>query len=589
MKNLVRLMVASLVVALVSVMAFSVAAQEDPGEAGGVVINSTFGSAPSTFSQVYCTDTACNDGALRFMYIGLLGVDPEAAQIVPGADGALAESWTVSEDNLVYTFTLRDYVTWSDGTPITAHDVALSWELMNTPEAQHPVAYLTETIADVQVIDDYTLEVSFNSPACTALSYAAGLDPLPSHLYREFLESNEYSDLPNWEWNLAPTVTSGPFTFFESVAGQTTSLLGNDDYTFAPLGYVSPYAYVQVVSADQTVQVEQLLIGEINVLDGPPVNRRNDLRASADVQYYEYPGNTWDFIGLNIADPSNPQPALDADGNRVDQGYHPVFGDKLVRQALGHAINVDAIIESAVFGEGSRQTAHITPSSWAYNNDLPAREYNTEIALDLLAEAGWLPQNADAPASADNPLTCQGCLYATEVDSSYEGTALGFELLTNAGNTRREAIGSVVQDELSRIGIAVDFQTIDFNVLLEVTDAQTFDAYILGWRAGYPDDPNTIQIFGAASDVPGAGYNTTSFYNEYYYELEQEALNMAGCAPEDRAAIYYEMQEIMQDEMPYVWLYTMDGFYAARTSVEGFDPFPAQMFWNVTDWAISSN
>lgn len=586
MKNLVRLMVASLVVALMSVIAFGVAAQEDPGEAGGVIINSTFGSAPSTFSQVFCTDTSCSDGALAFMYIGLLGVDPEAAQIVPGADGALAESWTVSDDNLVYTFTLRDYVTWSDGTPITAHDVALSWELLNTPEVGHPRAYLNQTISDVQVIDDYTLEVSFNDPACTALSYAASLSTLPSHVYREFLENNDAADLANWEWNLAPTVTSGPFTFFESVPGQTTSLLGNDDYTFAD--FVSPYAYVQVVSADQTVQVEQLLIGEINVLDGPPVNRRNDLRASSDIQYYEYAGNTWDFWGLNIADPANPQPALDEDGNRVDQGYHPVFGDKLVRQAMGHAVNVDAIIESAVFGEGSRQTAHVTPSSWAYNNDLPAREYNIEIALDLLAEAGWLPQNADAPAGVDNPLTCQGCLYATEVDASFEGSPLTFELITNSGNTRREAIGAVVQDELSRIGIVVDFQTIDFNTLLDVMDAQTFDSLILGWRAGYPDDPNTVQIFGAGSDVPGSGNNFTSFYNEYYYELEQQALSLPGCDPAERAPIYHEMQEIMQDEMPYVWLYTMDGFYAARTDVEGFDPFPAQMFWNVTDWAISN-
>jgi peptide/nickel transport system substrate-binding protein len=588
MKNLVRLMVASLVVALMSVFAFGVAAQEDPGEAGGIIINSTFGSAPSTFSQVYCTDTACSDGALAFMYIGLLGVDPEAAQIVPGADGALAESWTVSEDNLVYTFTLRDYVTWSDGTPITAHDVALSWELLNIPEVNHPRTYLNQTIDDVQVIDDYTLQVSFKDPACTALNYAASLSTLPSHIYREFLEENDYADLANWEWNMAPTVTSGPFTFFESVPGQTTSLLGNDDYTFAPLGYVSPYAYVQVVSADQTVQVEQLLIGEINVLDGPPVNRRNDLRQSPDIQYYEYAGNTWDFWGLNIADPTNPQPALDEDGNRVDQGYHPVFGDKLVRQAMGHAVNVDAIIESAVFGEGTRQTAHITPSSWAYNNDLPPREYNIEIALDLLAEAGWLPQNADAPASADNPLTCQGCLYATEVDASFEGSPLTFELITNSGNTRREAIGAVIQDELSRIGITVDFQTIDFNTLLDVMDAQTFDSIILGWRAGYPDDPNTIQIFGAVADTPGSGNNFTSFYNEYYYELEAQALSVPGCDPEERAVIYHEMQEIMQDEMPYVWLYTMDGFYAARTNVEGFDPFPAQMFWNVTDWAISN-
>ncbi len=588
MKNLVRLLVAALMVAVISALVIPAAAQDDPGEDGGVIVTSTFGSAPATFSQVFCTDTACN-AVVGQMYIGLLGVDPEAAQIIPGAPAALAEDWTVSDDNLVYTFNLRDNLTWSDGAPITANDVALSWELINTPEVGHPRGYLLSTIADVQVIDDYTLEVTFQSPACTALNQAAALQVIPSHLYSGFVEEVGPDGLANLDWNLAPTVTSGPFTFFESIPGQTTSLLGNDDYSFAPLGYVAPFGFVQVVSADQTVQVEQLLVGEINVLNGPPVNRRNDIRGATGIQTYEFPGNVWDYMGLNLADPTNPQPALDADGNRIDQGLHPIFGDVLVRQALAHAIDIEAMIETAVFGEGGRMTAHIIPQSWAYNADLPPREYDVELALDLLAEAGWVPADASAAPSASNPLVCQGCLYATEVDESFEGTAMSFELLTNAGNTRREAIGALVQDELGRIGIEVDFQTIDFNVLLEIMDGQTFDSFILGWQNGYPDDPNTVQLFGAAADEPNSGFNFTSFYNERYYELEEAALNSPGCVLEDRAEIYYEMQEIMQEEMPYIWLFTQNGFYAASDTVEGFDPFPAQLFWNVTEWLVSSN
>lgn len=574
MRTLIKLAVIMMLLALVSVMVAPVAAQEDPGEDGGTIITSTFGSGPDTFSPIYCTDTACS-GMVGFMFPALLGVDPEAAQIVPGAAGALATDWEVSEDNLVYTFHLRDDMFWSDGEPITSQDVIYHWELLNTAEAQHPNAWLLDVISNVEAPDDYTVVFTFPDPQCTALSYAASVAPIPSHYLSQF-GVEELIDLP---WNLEPDITGNIFSFEGARPGATTSLLGDDTYVDSELGYVAPYRLVQVVSADQTVQVEQLLNGEINVLDGPPVNRRSEIRDDANIQVYEFPGNSWDYVGLNTADPTNPQPALDPDsGERIEQGLHPVFGDKLVRQALAHAINVDAMIESAVFGEGSIMTSHIIPASWAYNNDLPPRGYDLDLAVEMLAEAGWVVE--------DGTMTCRGCLYATEVDPTFEGSPMTFELLTNAGNTRREAIGIVVQDELAQLGIAVDFQTIDFNTLLDIMDSQEFDAFILGWRNGFPDDPNTVQLFGAEADAPGSGFNFTSFYNEEYFALEQAALTVPGCDLDARREIYFQMQEIMQDEMPYLWLFVQNGFYASRTTVEGFGPYPSQLWWNVDTWTV---
>jgi peptide/nickel transport system substrate-binding protein len=286
-------------------------------------------------------------------------------------------------------------------------------------------------------------------------------------------------------------------------------------------------------------------------------------------------------MAFNLADPNNPQPALDEDGNRIDQGLHPIFGDKMVRQAIGHAVNVDSIIEGAVFGEGTRMAGHITAASWAVHPELQPRPHNPELALELLAEAGWVPNDAGR-------LVCQDCLYAREVDASFNGSPFEFELLTNAGNSRREAIGAVIQDELDRIGITVNFQTIEFNTLLDIMDAQTFDTFILGWRAGYPDTPDTVQLFSAEADVPGSGNNFTSFYNEEFFVLEQEALTLPGCDPEERAPIYHRMQEIMYDEMPYLWLYSINGFYAARSEVSGFDPYPANLWWNVDVWTVAN-
>lgn len=539
-----------------------------------VAITSTFGGGPDTFSQIYCTGTDCAD-MVGYMYMGLLGVDVETATIQPNQLGALAESWTVSDDNLVYDIKLREGFTWSDGTPITSADIAYHWEILNNPEAAHPQAWLLDTLSSLEVIDDYNIRITVSSPACSALSYIGGVSPLPSHI----LSQSAPAELATLEFNLAPTVTSGYFTFGQHRPAEITSLLANKEHPDA--GEFNLDGIIQLVSSDQAVQIEQFLEGETNFLESLPPDRKQEFRENADLQVYEYPGNTWDYLGFNTADPTNPQPALAEDGTRIEQGIHPIFGDKRVRQALAHAVDVDAIIAGAVFGEADRMPAHIVPASWAFNSDLAPRGYDTELALSMLAEAGWVQND-------EGKLVCQGCLYATEVDPAFEGSAMEFELLTNAGNTRREAIGAIIQDQLGQIGATVDFQAIEFNTLLEVMDSQEFDTFILGWRAGYPDDPNTLQLFGAGADIPGSGFNFTSFYNEEYFELEAQANEIQGCDPADRAPIYQRMQEIMQDEMPYLWLYAQNGMYVAQGNVAGFDPRPNAIDWNITSWTISN-
>jgi peptide/nickel transport system substrate-binding protein len=569
-----------MVAAAVLILAIPTIAQE---EGGGIAITGNFGEGPDTFSQIYCTGTDCAD-IVGYLFLSLVGVDVETGTIQPNQEGALAESWEVSEDNLTYTVTLKDIYTWTDGTPVTSADLALHWELLNTPEVEHPDAFILETVADFQVIDDYTVEFTMSSPACSALNFIGGVTPIPAHV----LGDVAVEDLPTFEENLNPTVTSGAFTFGTYRPGELTTLLANKDFVDggADDGDVSLDGFIQTVYSDQNVMIEALTEGEINFLEGISPTRQDEIRDQSvenggELQVYEFPGNTWDYMAFNLADPDNPQPALDEDGNRIDQGFHPLFSDKMVRNAIGHAVDVDAIIEGAVFGNGSRMSAQITASSWAYDNELEPRSFDQDLALEMLAEAGWVMND-------DGRLICDNCMYAREVDESFNGSEFEFTLFTNSGNTRREAIGTVIQDQLNQIGITVDFQTIEFNTLLEVMDAQSFDAFILGWRAGYPDDPNTIQLFGAGADVPGSGFNFTSFYNEEYFELEEAANTVSGCDQAERAAIYAEMQQIMFDEMPYLWMFSQNGMYAAQDDLVGFNPFPQAIDWNLTTWSVIS-
>jgi peptide/nickel transport system substrate-binding protein len=583
--KLSRLLLLGVLLVFVSMLAVPVAAQDD--DEGGIIVFSTFGTSPGTLNPIYCTDTACS-GIIQFMNIGMIGADPSTATFEPGQPDNLALDWDVSDDNLTYTFYLREDMFWSDGTQVTTADLIWMWENITTnPEANYSLAFRADDIEEVNVIDDFTIEVVMVSPNCTAMPAISGAltgrgRVVPSHIFSQF----EIEDLPNIAYSTNPDPIAGPFSFGDFRPDEQTTVLSRGaDYVDAFGGSVSPEGIIQVVLPDQTVQVEEFLAsgGEVNILDFVPPHRRNDARAAQEAgthQLYEFPGNVWDYMAFNLADPDNPQPALDDDGNRIDQGLHPLFSDRLVRNAIGYAVDVDAIVEGAVFGEGSRMPAQITTSSWAVHPDLEPRPHDPDRALELLAEAGWVLNDAGR-------LVCDDCLYAREVDADFNGSEFQFELLTNAGNARREAIGTIIQDELDRIGITVDFQTIDFNLLLDIMDGQTYDAFILGWQAAYPDDPDTVNLFGAEADVPGSGFNFTSFYNEEFFELEREALMMPGCDPEDRAPIYHRMQEIMYEEMPYLWLFSQDGMYGARANVSGFDPYPAQLWWNVTEWTVA--
>ncbi len=567
--------------AAVSLAVAPILAQED----GGIIIEGNFGGDPATFNPLLASDTS-STRITGFLFPGFVNVDVSTAGFSeyapPLAAGGVVESWTVDETNTVYTFTLRQGLAWSDGEPITSADVMYTWAAIQGGAAgvvDTPLSYVIDPsgasgILDVTAPDDYTVVVTFASPECTSLGYAGALAPVPSHALPE-----DVAELMDIDFNLAPSVTAGPFSFGENRPAEQVALIADQTYFDAGEGGVVPAGFIYRVVPDQTVLVEQFFAGETNVIDGPAVDARarfNEAGEAGNAQVYSYPGNSWDYLAFNLADPENPQSGTDEAGNPIDQGVHPLFGDVRVRQALAQAIDVDAIINAAVFGEGVRMTSFIIPASWAYASELPPIAFDPEAAAAALAEAGWVDGDGDGILEAN------GAMFAED------GTPLSFSLYTNEGNTRRTAIGTLVQDQLAQIGVQVDFQTIDFNTLLDIMDSQTFDTFILGWRNGYPDDPDATQLFTPAGDVIPGGSNNTSYYNPEFVRLNLEAKTVPGCDQEVRAALYHEMQSIFQQDVPYVPMFAINGMYAAGAGVDGFGPYPSQLYWNATSWSVAA-
>ncbi|HLA45644.1 MAG TPA: ABC transporter substrate-binding protein, partial [Aggregatilineales bacterium] len=191
----------------------------------------------------------------------------------------------------------------------------------------------------------------------------------------------------------------------------------------------------------------------------------------------------------------------------------------------------------------------------------------------MLDEAGWVMGD-------DGVRVCEGCMYAET------GAPLSFTLMTGEGSPNAERIVLLFQDQMKDIGVEVTPQIIDFNTMIGQMVGQTFDATLLSWSNSYPVNPDITQIFSGEADALGSGFNFVSYHNPEALALNEQARVLPGCVPDERAALYHQVQEMVQADQPYLWLYTAEDMYAARTEIHGFSPYPNAAFWNVDTWEI---
>jgi peptide/nickel transport system substrate-binding protein len=550
------------------------------GGEGGIIIdpNTNSGTDVATMNPLLNNDVY-SAIITDFLYPTLIGIDPEQGVFAPGARDGLATSWEVSEDGLVYTYTLRDDWSWSDGTPITSNDFVYSYNAIASGDTSSPRSYAVAAIASVEAPDDHTLVITYNSPACNNLDNTNAIVPVPSHAIQEQI-GEDFTLMDAMDFNMNPLVTAGPFSFAAFEPGQQVSLQANQAYPDSLEGFVSPTGFIYKNVNDVDVALEQFLAGELNLLDRfsaiPPQNYA-DLRTrgqNGEIQTFEQLDNGYQWLAFNLSDPTNPVNGLDEEGNVIEQPPHPIFGDARVRKALAMAVDMDAVIQGALFGEAVRATSPSIATSWAYNPDLAPIPFDVEAAQALLAEAGWTDEDGDGVLEA------HGAMYVED------GTPLAFTMITGAGDTTVEAVGQILQDQLNSVGADVDFQAIDFNTAVQQLVGQTFDAALLGWSLSYPDDPDFGFAFNPENDVVGGGFNFVSYNNPEVTDLLNQANNLPGCDLAGRAALYQQAQQKLVDEQPYVFLYTLKRFLAASSNLDGFAPYANQAFWNVDSWAL---
>jgi len=526
------------------------AAAPDEIVPGGVWTRASLSDA-SILNPILWSDSA-SSGVGRFMYPSLLGTDPFTGATVPTD---MAESWDVSEDGLVWTFHLRAGVVWSDGEAVDADDFKFTYEAIASENVETPRKSNVEGIESIEVLDPLTVQVTFKEVKCDGL-LDLGLRWLPSHLY-----GDDFSDIMENPLNDAPVVSGGEFIFQNWARDDNLVLVRNEEYW---KGAPHMDGLITKVVPDPGARLAQLQGGEVNVIGVQP-EQVATVELDPNLNLYNFKDDGYAYIGLNLANPDNPMPGQDEEGNLIEQDPHPILSDLAVRQAIAHSLDYQTIIENVYLNQGYQIASNVLPAvSWAHDPSILPYETDLELAAQILEDAGWVDSDGDGVREKD-------------------GLPLALTLSTNAGNTTREDLGVLVQDQLNNLGFDISFEAIEFGSLVEQLLGQSFDMIIIGWT-GLGTDPNDDSFWHSKFDTPESGFNFISYQNPEIDGLLEAGLNVIGCAPEDRAPFYQQIQQIIHDDIPYVFVTGTVGNQGYTKDWAGLDPGSWDFYHNVEQW-----
>jgi len=523
---------------LVSVLfAGALAGCDAPAEQKGGALSETrggrlimaLGQGPSNLIPPLATDAPSQEVASQ-LYVSPLRYDKNI-QIEPYA----AKSFQILDGGKHLVFTLRDDIRWTDGEPLTAADVEFTYKLMIDPAT--PTAYAEDfkAVKEFRVTGPYSFEVFYDKPFVRALStWASAI--LPKHVLEgQDLNATRYARSP---------VGAGPYMFKEWVENERIVLAANPGYFEGKPGIDE---VVYRIIPDQATQFLELKAGNLDFAGLTPAQYLRQTGGpwwESRFNKYRYLDSLYVYLGYNLA--------------------HPLFKDRIVRQALAHAIDKREIIQGALMGLGVPAVGPYKPDSWAFNHAIKDYDYDPAKALAMLESAGWKRSGDNGPLMKD-------------------GKPFAFTIITSQGKEERIKTCAIIQSQLARIGIRVTVRTIEWATFIkEFINERRFEAVVLGWTMG--QDPDAFDVWHS-SKIAKPGLNFMGYANAEADELLVRGRSVLEMS--ERKPIYDRFQEILFEDQPYCFLYVPYALPILSTRVSGVAPAPAGIFWNFNTWRIS--
>jgi glutathione transport system substrate-binding protein len=446
----------------------------------------------------------------------------------------LAESYETSEDGTTWTFELVEGVMFHDGSDFDADAVRIHFERLGEEDPATPRPnggnwrnYLEEIIVD----DTYTVTFVMSEPLGAFINFLAHgsggiISPQALEEYGDDIGSNP--------------VGCGPFRVREFSPGGTLVLDAFEDYFGSRPGIDALTIEPVLESAARTVAIET---GEADVIyDVPPIDAQR-LEAHSDVNLIQRTSLRAYYIGLNL--------------------LRPQFEEKEVRQALNYAVDKQSIIDALFQGYATELTSPFAPGLPTHK-DAKSYSYDPDLANEMLEEAGWEMGN-DGVREKD-------------------GVRLEGRLLIAEGEYPQDIqVGQEVQSQLRDVGVDIELWVVEAAVRISEhmrnpnlipTDAE-YDMYFWAFNPSNGDPGAVMSQFDwreNALDQPVNNWNMMFFDNERVNELIGQGQTTTD--PDEREAIYHELQDIVMDEAPYIYLYVPDTIIAVREGVNGVGLMP---------------
>ena len=537
--------------------------QDEVGKFGGEFVSSTIGDGPKTFNPWESKD-ATSSSVAEMLYDGLAETNVNTGEIIP----KLAKKIEVLPDKVTYRIFLRHGVKWSDGKPITADDVVFTWDkiifagLGNT--STRDSLYIDGVLPKVKKINDYEVEFKTYKPFAPFLR-ALTTPIAPKHIMEKVAQkgASDFSAYMSGSSNPKDFVTSGPFMIEEYKTAQRIVLKRNPNYykidkNKQKLPYLDKYIILIVGNTNN--QLLKFQSGELDIIpiEGANVEafKAQENKKTSDFKIYNLGASTsTSYLAFNLSKEK------DKDGNYyVDPIKQTWFNDLNFRKAIEYALDRKSFILNVANGVGVPLYTAESPTSIYLNKNLKEPEYNIEKSKSLLKKSGFYYDK-------------NGILY----DKS--GNKVEFSLYTNSGNLAREAIGVSIKQDLSKIGITVNFKPMEFNTLVnKLLGTLDWESVIMGFT-GSPLDPHgglnvwhssgTLHLFNKKTgDKPQSVSNWELTLNDIF---EKAALELDF---EKRKKLYDEYQKIVYEQKPIIYLYSPLRITAIRTKFKNIYPTP---------------
>jgi len=535
------------------------------GRYGGNLTVAIFGQGPKTFNYWASNDVE-SAGLCELMFDHLIDLDPWTGQYC----GRLARTISISPDKKELTITLRKGLVWSDKRPITADDVIFT---LNTivkhgygNSSYRDVMSLEGQFPEIVKVDDLTVKIMTKKPFAPILN-ALRICIAPKHIFEEVTKNPVSEFTKFWNINCDPKtiVCSGPFMLGRYVPGQRVELVRNPNYSFVDkAGQRLPYLekFTETIVPDQNTEILKFYGNEIDFLDirsvrGIDAAKMKSREESGKFKIYNLgPDDGTMFLMFNMC-------RRKKDGKYiVDPIKQKWFNSLEFRQACAHAMDRKRMISNVLRGVGLPLYTAESPSAIYIDKTLQWYPEDLKLAQELLSKGGFVKKGDD--------------LYDAD------GHRVEFTLYTNAGNLTREGVSVMIIEELKKLGMKVNFQPIDFNIMIDKTENCTdWDSVVMGLTG------DKIEPYSGANIWKSDGRlhmfdqrmpdkkGTVNVTDARPWEKEIDECFNGGATTFDTAQrhqYFDRYQAIAYQQQPFIFLYSMLNLTAMRNKVGNYMP-----------------